>query len=216
MKYGIFLASCCLIPNLCLASIESVSVIGSSDPVFNNSFLKNASQLAVSLVNQKKTVLCSNEGTGVSGAFLKTLSDRKGSFSAVGYNEKDKTNCPKNHPCQTINDQKVSSIEAQIDYFLSYGDGIVFLPGSFDVLYAFNYLQTLSKQEIMVYKPVVFLNTNHYWDRLKEMLIEMKRQNVISQSILDTIAFENKPDSVVKTLEKLEKTIQKLNKDKKL
>ncbi len=216
MKYGIFFASCCLIPSICFASIERVSVIASSEPVFNNSFLKNASQLAINLVNQKKQVLCSNEGTGISGAFLKTLSDRKGTFKAIGYKEKDNSTCPKNHPCQLIEDQKVSNIEAQIDFFLSYGDGIVFLPGSFDVLYAFNYLQTLSKQEIMVYKPVVFLNTNHYWDRLQEMLVEMKRQNVISQNVLDTIAFENKPDSVVKTLEKLEKTIQKLNKDKKL
>ena len=216
MKYGIFLASCCLIPSFCFASIERVSVISSSEPSFNNSFLKNASQLATSLVNQKKHVLCSNEGTGISGAFLKTLSDRKGSFEVIGYKEKDKTNCPNNHPCQSLKEKKVADIESQIDFFLSYGDGIVFLPGSFDVLYAFNYLQTLSKQEVMVYKPVVFLNTNHYWDRLKEMLIEMKRQNVISQNVLDTIAFENKPDSVVKTLERLEKTIQKLNKDKKL
>lgn len=214
MKFSILLATCCIIPNLCFAAIDKVSVISSSEPVFNSSYLKNASQLASSLVSQKKVILCNSDGTGISGAFLKTLYDRKGIFEAIGYKEVNNQNCPKQHPCQTIPTKKVSDIEAQVDYLLSYGDGIVFLPGGFDVLYAFNYLQTLSKQEIMVYKPVVFLNTNHYWDRLQEMLIEMKRQDVISQNVLDTISFVSKPDSVIKTLEKLEKGIQKQNKEK--
>ena len=35
--------------------------------------------------------------------------------------------------------------------------------------------------------------------------------NIISQNVLDTIAFENRPENTIKTLEKLQKTIETLN-----
>ncbi len=216
MKYGIFLTLCCFIPSICMGAIDTISVIGSDSPAFNNSYKKNASQLAASLINQKKKVLCANDGTGLSGAFLKTLSERKGNFTAINYKEKDTQFCPQNHPCNLITAKQVSHFTAQIEYLISDADGIIFLPGSFNVLYAFNYLQTLSQQKEMIYKPVVFLNTNHYWDRLREMLIEMKRQNIISQTVLDTIAFENRPENAIKTLEKLQNTIDNLAKKDKL
>lgn len=211
MKYGIFLTLCYFVSSTCFGAIDTVSVIGSASSVFNNSYKKNASQLAATLVNQKKMVLCANDGTGLSGAFLKTLSDRKGNFIAINYKENNTLSCPKQHPCNSDEVKQVSHFNDQIEYLISEADGIVFLPGSFDVLYAFNYLQALSKQKEMIYKPVVFLNTNHYWDRLREMLIEMKRQNIISQNVLDTIAFENRPENTIKTLEKLQKTIETLN-----
>ena len=44
---------------------------------------------------------------------------------------------------------------------------------------------------------------------MNEMLIEMRRQNILSKEMLDAIAFENKPNNVLKTIEKLQKNIEK-------
>lgn len=212
MKKTLLLLGLCLLSTTSFAKIETVSVIAAGNSEFNSSYSKSASQLASSLAGKKKKVFCSGIGTGLSGAFLKTIENKKADFTAVTYQEKNEKNCPKNHACQQIEMQKVSGIEEQTEFFFQQGDGIVLLPGGFEVMYAFNYLETLIKNKNISMKPVVFLNTNHFWDRMNEMLIEMRRQNIISKDVLSTIAFESKPDNVVATLEKLQRNIESIQK----
>ncbi len=195
------------------AEIENIAVVGSDNTHFNSTYSKNASQLATSLISQKKKVLCVGTGMGPAGAFLKTMDNKKGDFIAVSYQGIDETNCPKNHPCQTIAIQQKASVKEQADFFITQSDALVLLPGGFEIMYIFNYLETLIQDRKIPYKPVVFLNTNHFWDRANEMLTEMKRQNILSKEILETIAFENKPNNVLKTIEKLQKNIEKIQRD---
>ena len=73
MKLKLFLIILCFLPSLCFAKINSVTVIGSDENSFNNTFHKNVTQLANSLVNQKKFIYCNYSGQGLSGTFLKTI-----------------------------------------------------------------------------------------------------------------------------------------------
>lgn len=209
MKLKFFLIACLFFPSLCFAKINSVSVIGPDTDSFNSSYYKSVTQLANNIANQKKSIYCIGASTGLAGTFLKTAFDKKAEITAISYQEGVIKICQRNQSCQETETTLADNLNEQTFELLSKGDGVVFLPGGFDVLYAFNYLQTLINNNQLLAKPVVFLNTNHYWDRLKEMLTEMKRQNVIPQTTLDRIAFENKPENVVKTLEKIERKIIK-------
>ncbi|MBQ3034624.1 MAG: LOG family protein [Alphaproteobacteria bacterium] len=209
MKKTLFLLSFFIFSTPALSAIENIAVIGSSNKNFNSTYSKNVSQLASHLVSQKKNIVCAGTGMGLAGTFLKTAYNKKGNVTAVSYQEQDETNCPKNHPCQTMDMTTVQNFAGQADIFIRDSEALIFLPGGFDVMYVFNYFETLVQNKKQPYKPVVFLNTNHYWDRMNEMLIEMRRQNILSKEMLDAIAFENKPNNVLKTIEKLQKNIEK-------
>ena len=210
MKKTLFLLSLFLLSTPSLAQVETIGVIGSRNKNFNSTYSKNVSQLASYLAGQKKEIICEGTGVGLSGAFLKTLHNKKANFKAISYLPQNEENCPKNHPCKTIPIKPASNFESQTDFFIQNSDALIFLPGGFDVMYVFNYFETLVQNKKEPYKPIVFLNTNHYWDRMNEMLIEMRRQNILSKDILETIAFENKPNNVLKTIEKLNKNINNI------
>ncbi|MBO7243874.1 MAG: LOG family protein [Alphaproteobacteria bacterium] len=215
MKKTLLLLSLFLFTMPSFAEVNSIAVIASGNKNFNSTYTKNASQLASLLANKKKSIFCSGVGTGLSGAFLKTLDNKKGEFTAVIYQDIDETICPTNNPCQHLKIQKVPSLERQMDLFIRNSEALVLLPGGFDVMYAFNYFESLVQDKKQPYKPVVFLNINHFWDRTYEMLIEMRRQNIISKEIMETIAFESKPNNVLKTINKLQKNIENILKKEK-
>lgn len=210
MKKTLFLLSLFLLSTPSLAQVETIGVIGSRNKNFNSTYSKNVSQLASYLAGQKKEIICEGTGVGLAGTFLKTLHNKKADFKSVSYLPQNEENCPKNHPCQTINTIPTSNFEQQADFFIQSSDALIFLPGGFDVMYVFNYFETLVQNKKEPYKPIVFLNTNHYWDRMNEMLIEMTRQNILSKEIMETIAFENKPNNVLKTIDKLKKNINNI------
>lgn len=214
MKKTFLFLLCCLLTVPAFAEIEKISVIGSLNTPFNNAYTKAASQLAASLAGQKKHILCIGTGIGPAGALLKTLANRDAEYTAVSHQDKDEKNCPKNHPCQTITITKLANLENQTKLLLTQADAIVFLPGGFDVMYAFNYFEALVQNKHESYKPVVFLNTNHFWDRMNEMLIEMRRQNILPKEVMQTISFENQPNNVFKTILKLQKNIDNIEKKK--
>lgn len=214
MKKIVLFVSCCLLTMPAFSALDKISVIGSSNTSLKNSYAKEASKLASSLAGQKKQIFCVGTGIGTAGAFLRTLINKKASYSAYSYQELNEENCPKNHPCQTAKIQKARTISDQMQRLITEGDAIIFLPGGFDVMYAFNYLESLIQNDDEPYKPVVFLNTNHFWDRMNEMLVEMSRQKIISKEVLETIAFENNASNVTKTLLKLQKNIDNIQRQK--
>ena len=57
-------------------------------------------------------------------------------------------------------------------------------------------------------KPIIFLNSNHYWDNLKEQLVEMQRQKVVSEGDFDYIGFAEKPKDVLFLAQKLTKQVK--------
>lgn len=58
----------------------------------------------------------------------------------------------------------------------------------------------MTKQRI---KPIILLNSNHYWDNLREQFAEMKRQNIIKDEDIAFIGFAEKPKDVLPLAEKL-------------
>ena len=216
MKFKHLLIGLCFLPSICFAQINTISVITSDQEAFKNPYIKNTTQLASHLSSQKKQVLTLKDFNGLNGAFIKAMIQRNGSLTAFSYKNEKEEKCPDNFPCSSVQTKTAQDFEDAIYQLLQTGDGIVFLPGGFSVMYAFNYLQVLSKDKEINYKPVVFLNTNHYFERFRQMLVEMTRQNVISNEVFETIIFENKPENVLKDLQQVEQKIKNLIKQKKL
>lgn len=216
MKLKYFLLALYFIPSICSAEINNISVMASDSDAFKNPYIKNTEQLAMILSGQKKQVYTLSEATGLSATFIKTMAQRKGNLTTISYDSKNAFTCPQNKPCPTIQTQAAQDFEDAVYKLFTYSDSIVFLPGSFNVMYAFNYLQVLEKQKEINYKPIVFLNTNHYFERFRQMLVEMNRQKVISDAVFNTIVFENKPEGVLKSLQKTQQQIQTYIKQEKL
>ena len=216
MNFKHLLVSLCFLPSVCFAQINTIGVIGSDQDTYKNQYIKNTTALANHLSSQKKQVLALKEFNGLNGALIKAMVQRNGSLKTFSYQNEKQETCPDNFPCTSVQTEKTQAFEDAIYQLIQKGDGVVFLPGGFSVMYAFNYLQVLSNNKEINYKPVLFLNTNHYFDRLRQMLVEMNRQNVISNEVLETIVFENRPENVLKVLQQTEQKIQNLIKQKKL
>lgn len=52
-------------------------------------------------------------------------------------------------------------------------------------------------------KPIIFLNINHYWDNLRYLIDEMKRQKVLSDAESNFIGFAEKPGDVLPMAQKI-------------
>lgn len=52
-------------------------------------------------------------------------------------------------------------------------------------------------------KPIIFLNINHYWDNLRYLIDEMRRQNILSKAETLFIGFAGKPKDVLPLAQKM-------------
>lgn len=210
MKFISLLFLSCFISVSSFADVQKISVIGGTQDL-NKNYLKQSEELGRILARGKKQIFYTGAGKGSTGAFSKGAHAVKGDITAVIFEEDYLFECPEKHPCKT-EEKTITAYtkEGQLRKLFNESDGIVFLPGSFETIHAFSYLQELQHSGKISPKPVVFLSTNSYWDKFRQSLLEMQKQKVVDKTLMNTILFVSSPDNVFSNLNKAQKNISKL------
>lgn len=209
MKYLSFItAALCLISTAVWAEIDSVSVFGSGTKHMNQNYKKQAYQFGQTLAQRKKALYYGGSGIGLSGAVFQGVFDQKGEVTSVSTPVLFQKECPASYDCQKSNPILVNNIYEQKKLLFESGDALIFMPGSFETLDAFATFNTLVQQEEEPQKPIIFLNINHFWDRLREQLFEMRKQEVVGKDVFDYIVFVDKVKDVLPAAEKAQRLIE--------
>lgn len=204
----------CFISTTVFAEIKSVSVFGSITDDMNQNYKKQAYQLGQVLVQKKKDLFYEGSGTGLSGSVFQGAFDQKGNITVISTPVLFQKQCPTSYDCQKSNFIPVSNIYEQKKLLFKSGDILVLIPGGFETLDAFAMFNSLTLAGEEQKKPIIFLNTNHFWDRFHEQLFEMRKQGVISKDIFDFIVFVDRVKDVLPAAEKIQRLIEQ-NENKK-
>ena len=220
-------------------NIQTISVYGDSTNFKKGTHPKDVYQLGKLLAQSKKKLLIDSQTYGVSGKFLQGIHDFKGNAEIISESSRYELNCPKTHFCHQMPYTLTKTTESARQKRIDSADMYVILPGGLDSLTTFSDLLALQKQlkenpkkwaktsqksdtpinglneseysSNQKKKPIILLNSNHYFDNLRNQLSEMKRQNVISDSDIDFIGFAEKPKEVLPLAQKLINQPSKVN-----
>lgn len=220
-------------------NIQTISIYGDSTNITKGNAQKDAYQLGKILAQSKKNLLVNGQTNGLSGKFLKGVYDFKGNAEIISESSQYELNCPKTHFCHQMPYTLTKTTESARQKRIDSADMYVILPGGLDSLTTFSDLIALQKQlkenpkewakksqksdastnglneseysSNQKTKPIILLNSNHYFDNLRNQLSEMKRQNVISDSDMDFIGFAEKPKEVLPLAQKLINQPSKVN-----
>lgn len=207
--FASFLMLCLLMAKTGMAQMENVAVFGSPMSDISDNFKKAAYQFGTILGKEKKTLVYDGSINGLPASVLKGVVKEKARVIGVTTQPISDETCPLNHECRqgisvltsTSNEQKLKMFET--------ADVIVIMAGSWETLSVFADFTSLVEQKEQPKKPVIFLNTNHYWDDFQYQTDEMKRQHILTEKQSNYIAFVEKPRDVLPAALKIQKTINK-------
>ena len=197
--------------------INTIGIYGDSHTITKGNHQKDVYQLGKLLAQSQKKLIVDGQTEGLSGKFLQGAYESKGNIEIVTTPAQYHKNCPQTHFCQHIPYELTKTPELAQEKRTDSADMYVILPGGLDSLTSFSHLVGLQENlkknfKSLKKKPIILLNSNHYFDNLRNQLSEMKRQNVISDSDVDFIGFAEKPKEVLPLAEKLMKQSQKVKK----
>lgn len=219
--------------------INTIGIYGDSHTITKGKHQKDVYQLGKLLAQSQKKLIVDGQTEGLSGKFLQGAYESKGNIEIVTTPAQYHKNCPQTHFCQHIPYELTKTPELAQEKRTDSADMYVILPGGLDSLTTFSDLIALQKQlkenpkewakksqksdastnglneseyrSNQKTKPIILLNSNHYFDNLRNQLSEMKRQNVISDSDVDFIGFAEKPKEVLPLAQKLINQPSKVN-----
>ena len=220
-------------------TIQTISVYGDLTNFKKGTHHKDIYQLGKLLAQSKKKLLINSQTYGVSDKFLQGVYDFKGNAEIISESHYYERNCPKTHFCRQLPFTLTKTSESAQQKRIDSADMYVILPGGLDSLTTFSDLVALQKRlkdnpneraktsqksdtsnnglnqseykSNQNIKPIILLNSNHYFDNIRNQLSEMKRQNVISDNDVDFIGFAEKPKEVLPLAQKLINQPSKVN-----
>ena len=176
--------------------IKRVCVYCASSAKINKVYFDAAEKLADYLVNENIEVVFGGGSFGLMGKLADTMIAKGGSIIGIMPRfMKDVEWChPKLtelHLTETMHERKQK--------FLENIDGLIALPGGCGTLEELLEAITLKRLGLFT-KPVVILNTNGYYEPLKQMLDKCIEENFMSEAHRNMWMFVNKPEEIIKAL----------------
>ncbi len=176
--------------------IKRVCVYCASSAKINKVYFDDAEKLADYLVNENIEVVFGGGSFGLMGKLADTMIAKGGSIIGIMPRfMKDVEWChPKLtelHLTETMHERKQK--------FLENIDGLIALPGGCGTLEELLEAITLKRLGLFT-KPIVILNTNGYYEPLKQMLDKCIEENFMSEAHRNMWTFVNKPEEIIKAL----------------
>lgn len=211
-KLSLLMIGTCFIASASFAEIESVAVLGSPSSQISSNYTKQAYQLGQQLAQKKKELVYGGNGIGLGGAVFNGAFNQKGTITGISTADLFKEQCPKTHECQKADVIIADNIYERNKLIFESADAFVFMPGGFETLNEFAVINMLGQVEENQMKPIVFFNVNHFWDKLRDQLFEMRKQETVSKDVFDSIIFVDKLKDVLPSLDKAQQSIEKKEK----
>lgn len=203
---ALFFAFLLTLPLSTFATVENIGVITPRDSGVYPIMKKQVYQLGQTLASQNKVIYYNGATSGISAELFNGVSSKKGKIIAVTNITDQQKDCLFDSTLKAGNtDTPATPDNALLDSV----DALIFTPGDFDVIHIFTTYQVLLKEGKTSLKPIVFFNTNHYWDKMENMLTEMTRQGTLSDEVYKTIIFTDRISNIAKLLDKAQSEIKK-------
>lgn len=183
--------------------MKSVCVYCASSPLIRDIYFEATKKLALCLVKENLEVIFGGGSQGLMGQLADTVIENGGKITGVMPNfmkavEWDHKGVKDFHFTDTMHQRKQT--------FLDKSDGLITLAGgcgTFEEL-----LEAITLKRLGIFnKPIVILNTDHYYDPMQEMLERSISERFMTESHRSMWEFVNEPEEVIPTLLKMEETL---------
>lgn len=173
-----------------------ICVYCASSSKIDNCFFDATEKLAIEFVKENIEIVYGGGATGLMGKLADTIIEHGGKIKGimpkfmneVEWAHKGVTDF---ELTETMHERKAK--------FLVNIDGVVTLPGGSGTLEEL--LETISLKRLGLFtKPIVILNTNGYYDSLRQMLQNCVSENFMHEKHLDMWTFVDDPEQVIPAL----------------
>lgn len=176
--------------------MKRIAVYCASSSKIDSRYFTDAGRLAHALVDYGAEVVYGGGAVGLMGRIADTVIERGGTITGVMPHFMN--NLEWAHPgltdiifVETMHERKYKMLENT--------DGLIALPGGTGTLEEL--LEAITWKRLGLYtKPIIILNTNNYYDPLKEMLERCIRENFMNDKHREMWRFVNDPDAVIDAL----------------
>ncbi len=176
--------------------IKRVCVYCASSAKINKIYFDATEKLANYLADENIEVVCGGGSSGLMGKLADTMLAKGGRIIGIMPRfmkdvEWCHTNLTEIHLTETMHERKQK--------FLEDTDGLITLAGGCGTLEELLEAITLKRLGLFT-KPIVILNTNGYYEPLRQMLNRSIEENFMSELHRKMWAFVNEPEDVLKAL----------------
>jgi uncharacterized protein (TIGR00730 family) len=176
--------------------LKRICVYCASSNKIKPAFFEATAKIAEALVNENIEVVFGGGATGLMGQLADTVLAHNGKI--VGIMPHFMTEVEWSH--KGVKDLRItSSMHTRKQQFLENIDGIIALAGGTGTLEELLEVITLKKLGFFT-KPIVILNTDGYYDPLKEMLERCISENFMAEKHREMWTFVSQPEEVLPAL----------------
>lgn len=176
--------------------MKKICVYCASSPKINKIYFDAAEKFAELLVRENFKIIFGGGSAGLMGKIADTVLTHGGKIKGimpkfmneVEWAHKGLTDI---EFTQTLHERKSK--------FLQGVDGLVALPGGCGTLEELLEAITLKRLGLFT-KPIIILNTNHFYEPLKEMLNKCVTENFMNEKHLAMWQFVNEPEDIISAL----------------
>lgn len=172
---------------------KRATIFCASSPKIRQVYFDEAQQLTRMLINNNYGIVYGGGSVGLMGCVANQALSMNG--EVIGIIPKFMVEVEWQH--KDVTDMRLTTTMAERKQMLiELGDAIFILPGStgtmdelFDAM--------ADKKLGLLHKPIIILNTNHFYDALKTQLQLMAEENFMNQSHLETVFFAQSPQEAI-------------------
>lgn len=177
----------------------NICIYGASSTLINNSYILAGEELGKIMATNKHNLVFGGGANGLMGAVARGM-DSVGGCEIIGIAPSFMNvdgilyeNCTRFIYSETMRERK-QLMDEHSDAFIVTPGGI----GTFDEFFEILTLKQLGRHN----KPIAILNTNGYYNHLKAFLQNSIDEKFMNPGCNDLIYFSEKPDDIIKYIEK--------------
>lgn len=176
--------------------MKRICVYCASSPKINEIYFDAAEKFAIMLVQEQIEVVFGGGSAGLMGKLADTVLAHGGKIK--GIMPKFMNEVEWAHKGLT-DIEFTETMHERKSKFLQGIDGLVALPGGCGTLEELLEAITLKRLGLFT-KPIIILNTNHFYEPLKAMLNKCVTENFMNKKHLDMWQFVDKPEEIISAL----------------
>ena len=176
--------------------IKKVCVYCASSAKVDKSYFEATEELAIELIKENIEVIYGGGAIGLMGKLADTIIENNGKIKGIMpefMNEVEWAH-------KGVSDfEFTETMHERKSKFLEGIDGLVTLPGGSGTLEEL--LEAITLKRLGQYtKPIIILNTNGFYDPLKDMLNKCVNENFMNEKHIEMWTFIDKPNQVINAL----------------
>ena len=189
--------------------LKNITVFGCASPNFDKSYYEAAFRMGQLIGENGMRLVFGIGDDGLMGQVFRGALHKHAEVLGITTQPLYDLQCHDKSVFQDREVQIVSTLSERKRRMYEIADAMVVLPGGWGTMDEFAEFSVTTKIHDIAIKPMIFLNTNGFWDYQRKQLEVMRQTNAISEIYSSHLGFAKEPEDVLPMAERIQNSLAK-------